>query len=288
MTNSVTAAAPPPQGQGVAEHTLTDILVSKIAISPYQPRLVFDKQKLQELSESIREVGLLRPILVRTIQDGYELIGGERRWRAVTALKWETVPAIITEMSDALAKVCAVSDNTGEPLTDYESALAYHKILANGEYRSQSELAAALGINRSTVSRCLQLVELPEPIQAILRERPDLITSNYAKQFVEYSRENQNVVVRVINGAMLRSKIGQVGALKIIGQKLSACTRPPQATTPKVFKGIGTLKRSGSKFEFSCEKNVDLDVLIGQFSEFLEAVDLSALCTKRASSDAQE
>lgn len=288
MTNSVTAAAPPPQGQGVAEHTLTDILVSKIAISPYQPRLVFDKQKLQELSESIREVGLLRPILVRTIQDGYELIGGERRWRAVTALKWETVPAIITEMSDALAKVCAVSDNTGEPLTDYESALAYHKILANGEYRSQSELAAALGINRSTVSRCLQLVELPEPIQAILRERPDLITSNYAKQFVEYSRENQNVVVRVINSGMLRSKIGQVGALKIIGQKLSACTRPPQASTPKVFKGIGTLKRSANKFEFSCEKNVDLDVLIGQFSEFLEAVDLSALSTKRASSDVQE
>lgn len=288
MTNSVIAAAPVPQGQGVAEHTLTDIPVSKIAASPYQPRLVFDKEKLQELSDSIREVGLLRPILVRSVKGGYELVGGERRWRAVTALMWETVPAIITQMSDALAKVCAVSDNTGEPLTDYESALAYHKILANGEYRSQSKLAEVLGINKSTVSRCLQLVELPEPIQAILRARPDLITSNYARQFVEYSRENQNVVVRVINSAMLRSKIGQVGALKIIGQKLSACTRSPQATTPKVFQGIGTLKRTGNKFEFSCEKNVDLDVLIGQFSEFLEAVDLSALSTKKVSSDVGE
>jgi ParB family chromosome partitioning protein len=288
MTNSVIAAALVSQGQGVAEHTLTNIPVSKISISPYQPRLVFDKQKLQELSESIREVGLISPILVRSIQGGYELVGGERRWRAVTALKWETVPAIIIEMSDALAKVCAISDNTGEPLTDYESALAYHKILADGEYRSQSKLAEVLGINKSTVSRCLQLVELPESIQAILRTRPDLITSNYAKQFVEYSRENQNVVVRVINSAMLRSKIGQVGALKIIGQKLSACTRSPQATTPKVFKGIGTLKRTGNKFEFSCEKNVDLDVLIGQFSKFLEAVDLSALSTKKVSSDAGE
>lgn len=277
MTNSVIAAAAMPQGQSVVEHILTNIPVSKIVVSPYQPRLVFDKQKLLELSQSIGEVGLIRPILVRTIPGGYELVGGERRWRAVTALNWETVPAVITEMSDTLAKVSAVSDNTGEPLTDYESALAYQKILANGEYSSQSALAAALGINKSTVSRCLQLVELPGSIHAILREHPELITSNYAKQFVEYSRENQNLVVRVINSAMLRSGMGQVATLKIIGQRLSACTRDSQATTPKVFKGIGTLKRTGNRLEFNCDKNVDLDVLFEHFSEFLETVDLTTL-----------
>ena len=254
-----------------SELVLKDIPVEDIVLSPYQPRLKFDQAKLMELRESIKAIGLGKPIIVRPRAGGYELVGGERRLRAVKELGWKTIPAVIKSMTDSLAMIIALSDNTGEALTDYESALGYARVLETGEERSQGAIAARLGINRSTISRCLQLVELPGSIQSILKDHPELITSNYAKQFVEYAKQDRKAVERVVRALMVDKGVGQVAALREIGKKLRPASSDPVET--KSFQGLGTVKRTGTKVEFRCEKGIDPSRFMQRIEAFLASID---------------
>lgn len=257
---------------------LKNIPTGSIVRSPYQPRLAFDKGKLAELADSIKVMGVIKPIVVRLTTLGFELVGGERRWRAASSVGLSFIPAIIIQdLSDSAAMLLAISDNTGEPLTDYESAVAYARILNSGEEKSQSTLAASLGINKSTVSRCLRLVELPESIQAILRVQPELITSNYAKQFVDYAKQNPHLVERVINSAMVSKKQGQVAVLRIIAQRISACTQVIPQAVRKSISGLGDMHVKGRKLQFSCEEGVDPALLMEQFEAFLSQLDPTQL-----------
>lgn len=282
-------ASAPIEGEWLPPNTIAEIPVSLVNVSPYQPRLVFNIARLGELKESIAKQGLINPILVRRTEAGYELVGGERRWRAVNALGWATIPAMVREISDAQAMLLAMLDNIDEPLTDYENAVGYARILRLGEEPSQASLAASLGINKSTVSRCLQLVELPENIQVILREHPGLITSNYAKKFVDYTKQDAFVVERVIRSAMVKKdpekSLGQVATLQLIGQRLSACTQAIPQSRPKQLAGLGTMKVKGQRLEIKCEAGIDPLRLQEHFEKFLSQIDPTVL---RASQGAKE
>lgn len=282
-------ASAPLEGELLPPNTIADIPVAMVVASPYQPRLVFNKARLNELKESIGIQGLIKPIIVRPTEAGYELIGGERRWRAVVALGWETIPAMVRVISDAQAMLLAMLDNIDEPLTDYENAIGYARILRLGQERSQATLAASLGINKSTVSRCLLLVELPENIQSILQEHPGLITSNYAKRFVDYAKQDAFVVERVIRSAMINKDpdkcLGQVATLQLIGQRLSACTQVIPQSRPKLLTGLGTMKIKGQRLEIKCEAGIDPIRLQEHFEKFFSQIDPSIL---RAEHSAKE
>lgn len=282
-------ASAPLVGELLPPNTIAEIPVAMVLVSPYQPRLVFNKARMGELKESIEIQGLIKPIIVRPTEAGYELVGGERRWRAVCALGWESIPAMVREISDAQAMLLAMLDNIDEPLTDYENAVGYARILRLGQEPNQAKLAASLGINKSTVSRCLLLVELPENIQAILREHPGLITSNYAKKFVDYTKQDPFVVERVIRSAMVnkdpKKRLGQVATLQLIGQRLSACTQVITRSTPKQFTGLGTMKVKGQKLEIKCDAGIDPVRLQEHFEKFLSQIDPSIL---RAEHSAKE
>ncbi|MGH7352961.1 MAG: ParB/RepB/Spo0J family partition protein [Candidatus Rokuibacteriota bacterium] len=153
----------------VEEESLVEIPVDRISVNPNQPRKTFDFNSLKELSESIRTSGVIQPIIVRREGDGYQLIAGERRWRAARQAGLQRVPGIVREATDAQSLELALIENLlREDLNPIEEADAYRKLLAQFGW-TQDELAQRVGRDRSTIANCLRLLRLPEVIQADLR-----------------------------------------------------------------------------------------------------------------------
>jgi len=132
----------------------------------FQPRTVFDESKIEELARTIHTHGVIQPIVVRQMEDGrYEIIAGERRFRAMTKLEWAEVPAIVRNLSDKeTASIALIENLQREELTAIEEALAYQKLLELHEL-TQEALAQRLGKGQSTVANKLRLLKLPPEIQ---------------------------------------------------------------------------------------------------------------------------
>lgn len=167
----VTAAAPtegPPQPAVPARM----VAVGSVSPNPFQPRREFVEQELADLAASIRENGLLQPIVVRAAPPGakasWELIAGERRWRAVTRLGWQEVPAIVKEADDRTLLVLALIENLQrEQLSALEEAEGY-KRLGEEFGLSQQQIADYVGRDRSTVANSLRLLQLPAQVRSYL------------------------------------------------------------------------------------------------------------------------
>lgn len=261
---------------------LSDIPVADIVKSKYQPRMVFDEKAIDELATSIQAIGLGKPILVRPLPNGkFELIGGERRWRSVQLLGWTTIQALVREMSDGVAMLLALTDNNQEDLSDYELARSYHRILENGEEQSQRALARRLGVNVSTVSRCLTLMQLSETIRTVLDKNPTLITGNYAKKFLEFSKTHSELVEKIVR-SMDTDGIQQEAALRQIEKDIAAASKLPVSAklTGIAFDGLGKMKVVGTRVEFKCVKGVNPELLSQHFENFLRNLDPTAVSEK--------
>lgn len=160
-----------PEPEAVETSGVSTLKVSSVVQSRFQPRLAYDQSKLQELAESIRESGVIYPILVREkVQSGslepqYELIAGERRLRAVKLLGHQEIPAIIKRVDDAeAAKIALIENLQRQELTAIEEALAYQRLQQEFEM-TQEQVAKAVGKDRATVTNTLRLLQLPKTIQ---------------------------------------------------------------------------------------------------------------------------
>jgi ParB family transcriptional regulator, chromosome partitioning protein len=148
---------------------LVDVPIDQIEVNPYQPRKVFDFTALDELAASIKSSGVIQPIIVRRIGGAYQLIAGERRWRAARQAGLDRIPAIVREATDAQSIELALVENLlREDLNPIEAAQAYQKLLAEFSW-TQEELAQRIGKDRTSIANCLRLLRLPEEIQADLR-----------------------------------------------------------------------------------------------------------------------
>ncbi len=138
----------------------------------YQPRKTFDEQPLAELAASVKEKGVLSPILVRPIgPDAYEIVAGERRWRAAQIAKLHDVPVVIREMPDGEALEIAIIENVQRAdLNALEEAMAYDQLMTAPFNRTQEQVAGQVGKSRSHVANTVRLLNLPEPVKAWLRE----------------------------------------------------------------------------------------------------------------------
>lgn len=146
-----------------------ELQIDSISPNPQQPRKDFDINRLQDLAASLRQSGLLQPVIVRRSGQGYQLVVGERRWRAAKLAGLGRVPAIVREVSDGEAIELALVENLlREDLNPMEEALAYQRLLAEFGW-TQEELAQRVGGDRSSIANCLRLLKLPEVIQADLR-----------------------------------------------------------------------------------------------------------------------
>jgi ParB family chromosome partitioning protein len=145
--------------------------VTAITPNPWQPRRDFDEEALQELAASIEASGLIQPIVVRPMGSRFELIAGERRWRAVQRLGWEHVPVVVKEIDDQAALTLALIENLQrDDLTAMDAAVAYQRLI--GEFDiSQAEVARLVGKNRATVANTLRLLRLPAEVQALVQSR---------------------------------------------------------------------------------------------------------------------
>ena len=142
-----------------------EVELQRVRPNPFQPRREFDSAALAELQASIRENGLLQPLVVRVAGDGFELVAGERRLRALTGLKHATAPAIVRELSDEQMLLLALVENLQrEELNAIEEAIAYQQLI-DGFGLTQSQVANRVGRNRSTVANSLRLLTLPQEVQ---------------------------------------------------------------------------------------------------------------------------
>jgi len=158
--------------QAQASGALRELPVAAIRPNPFQPRTHFDPAELTDLTRSIESSGLLQPIVVRSAGAGtYELIAGERRWRAVQQLGWANVPAVVKEADDRTLLTLALVENLQrDDLSPIDEALGYQRLL--DEFAMpQQELARMVGRDRSTVANTLRLLKLPLPVRGLLHEK---------------------------------------------------------------------------------------------------------------------
>ena len=156
-----------PQVQETEE--ITEISLDEIRPNPYQPRKTFDNKSLKELSESIKENGVFQPIIIRKSVNGYEIIAGERRFRASKLAKKKTIPAIIRDFDEAQMMEVAVLENLQrEDLTPLEEAQAYEMLQKNLGL-TQAEVSKRLGKSRPYIANYLRLLTLPQKTKRLLQ-----------------------------------------------------------------------------------------------------------------------
>ncbi|MFC4778344.1 nucleoid occlusion protein [Paenibacillus sp. GCM10023252] len=179
--------------QRVGQEEVRQIPIGEIDTSPYQPRTVFDDDRIEELCQTIKTHGVIQPIVVRMRNGRYEIIAGERRWRAVTKLGLDTIPAIIREFNDSQAASIALIENLQrEGLTAVEEAVAYQKLIDLHQL-TQESLAQRLGKSQSTIANKLRLLGLSDPVKFALMERK--ITERHARALLGLDSEELQLKV---------------------------------------------------------------------------------------------
>jgi ParB family transcriptional regulator, chromosome partitioning protein len=172
--------------------------VNAIRSNPYQPRLSFDKEEIDNLAQSISKQGLLQPILLRKKDDGYEIISGERRFRAMKILGNDKVPCIVKpKITDhEMIEMALVENIQRENLNDIEQAVAYQRLMLECGL-SHEEIAKKVGKSRSTVTNFLRLLRLPEEVQTMLRKKE--LTMGHARALLAIEDpEKQKAIAKKI------------------------------------------------------------------------------------------
>jgi ParB family chromosome partitioning protein len=157
--------------QAAESGVLRELPVSSIRPNPFQPRREFDEEGLEDLAQSIKASGLLQPIVVRAHAGAWELVAGERRWRAVQKLGWAKVPAVVKEVDDQSLLTLALIENLQrDDLSPMDEARGYDRLMREFAL-PQAEVARLVGRNRATIANSLRLLTLPPEVQQMLERR---------------------------------------------------------------------------------------------------------------------
>ncbi len=156
------------EAPGAADGEVERLPISRLLPNPFQPRREVAQDKLVELIASIRENGLLQPLVVRPAGDGWQIVAGERRWRAITELGWADIPAYVREVDDQTMLVLALIENLQrEELSPVDEAHAYQRLI--DEFgMTQGDVAEQVGRNRSTVANTIRLLGLPDKVLGMI------------------------------------------------------------------------------------------------------------------------
>ncbi len=242
-----------------------EIPVDLIDVSPYQPRIRIDEESLMRLAQSMDAGGQIYPIIVRRMPNGrYELIGGERRYRATLLTHRPTIRASIKHVGDAEAALMALADNDArEDLTDFERGRKYQQLIQTGVATSQSDLARRIGRERVFIQRCISFFKLPAPVVEMLEARPDLMGGSYAMQFVAVleSRKGQDsdLVIEAIN-KVFEGKLDITNALNWLKGAVRVRQEPASKPASQALhlggKRVGEIKVEGRKVVIVCSDGV--------------------------------
>jgi ParB family transcriptional regulator, chromosome partitioning protein len=174
--------------------SLIEVPIDQIEVNPNQPRKIFDFTALDELAASIKSSGVIQPIIVRKVGGIFQLIAGERRWRAARQAGLDRIPAIVRDATDAQSIELALVENLlREDLNPIETAQAYQKLLAEFGW-IQEELAQRVGKDRTSIANSLRLLRLPEEIQSDLRN--GRLTMGHARALLALTSATEQLRLR--------------------------------------------------------------------------------------------
>ena len=202
--------------EGEKHEKIAHIPVSQIKTNKYQPRVAFNEERLSELIKSIKEKGIIQPVLVRKVHDGFELIAGERRLRAAKRLQLENIPAIVKEVGDVdMLEISLIENIQREELNPIEEANAFERFITEFSF-TQEKIAQALGKDRSTIANTIRLLSLPKKIQEFISK--DTITAGHAKALLSLPTENEQL--RVAN-LIINKSLSVREAEKLVARRAS-------------------------------------------------------------------
>jgi ParB family transcriptional regulator, chromosome partitioning protein len=195
--------AVPTRGETAAARATLKLPIAFLRPNKLQPRKRFAPEELNDLAESIREKGILQPILVRPIKgeaNSYEIVAGERRWRASQMAKLHEVPVVIREMSDSESLEIAIIENVQRSdLNAIEEAAAYYELMERFKF-TQEKVAKEVGKSRSHIANTLRLLTLPEPVRALVREGK--LTAGHARTLIglpDAEKRAQEIIAGMLN-----------------------------------------------------------------------------------------
>ena len=222
---------------------IENISVDQLNPGQYQPRKRFDEESLQELADSIIEQGLMQPIIVRKAENNFEIIAGERRWRAAKLAKVDTIPVIVRDINDRTASIIALIENMQRvDLSAIEEAEGIKKMIDEFDM-THEEASDAVGKSRSAVSNLLRLLQLTDFVKDKLNSGD--IDMGHARALISLSTDQQNMVCQ-----------------KIINEKLSV------RKIEELIKS-GITKENNKKILKDNNKNNDIEILQKEFSDKL-------------------
>ncbi|MBS4212401.1 MULTISPECIES: nucleoid occlusion protein [Neobacillus] len=220
------------------------IPIDQIVPNRFQPRTVFDEEKIEELSRTIHTHGIIQPIVVREFASGqYEIIAGERRWRAMKKLGWDEAPAIVKNLNDSqTASVALIENLQREELSPIEEAIAYSKLLELHNL-TQEALAQRLGKGQSTVANKLRLLKLSQPIQDALLNKT--ITERHARALIPLKDpEKQVAMLTEIIERNLNVKQTEDRVFKLLEEKNEKPKAKRKAFSKDMRIAVNTIRQS--------------------------------------------
>ena len=269
------------QEVGISRETLKQIPIERIKRGTYQPRRQFDKEALQELADSLKSQGMIQPIVLRPRGDGYELIAGERRWRAAQLAGMAEIPAIIREYADADAAAVSLIENIQrENLNPLEEATALQRLQAEFGMSHQA-VADAVGRSRAAVSNLLRLLELHDEVKAMVDARE--LDMGHARALLGAAWEQQPLLARQVRDKGLSVRAVEALVKKSRQHKESGSGVPagPAAKDPDILALESRLgnklgssvqvrhKSNGSgKLEISYSSLDELDGILSHIRDF--------------------
>jgi ParB family chromosome partitioning protein len=246
--------------------------LDKIEPNPQQPRLAFNEESLQELSASVKEHGILQPILVRPLDGGrYQLIAGERRWRASRMAGLETIPALIEDIDDDTALEIAIIENLQrEDISPLDEAAMYDRMVHEHGY-SIRKLADKLGKDKGYLENRLRLADAPQEVRELVSLRKDTLSHAYELMKVEDPKKRKRLADQVAAGQLTLIKLRE----KIEGRR----TRPhglptEEVVDPEPVQASGNGVHDDDEWEApAAEIEITDDSLVNARHELADAVD---------------
>ena len=227
--DSILSLLPPEGAQG--DRSVRQIAVDRVTVNAKQPRLALPPLAIDELTASIREHGVLQPIIVRPTEPGsYEIVAGERRWRAVLSLGLPMIPAIVEAMSDEIALEVAIIENLQrEDLSPLDEAAIFARMTSELGY-SIRKLAERIGKDKGYVENRLRLMHAPADIRALVVERSDTISHAYELMKITDQSRRSELAAQVMRGELSLARLKSV-----VRDERPEPSPAPEVVAPSIF-----------------------------------------------------
>ncbi len=234
LGRGLSALIPSASQESQTSGEVTELAVDMIAPNPEQPRTDISEEGIAELADSIKKVGLLQPIIVRAHGEGYQIIAGERRWRASRLAGLERVPVrVLSKTATESLELALIENLQRQDLNAIEEARGYRKLLS--EYRmTQAELADKVSKSRSTITNALRLLDLPDEVQELVYEAK--MTAGHARAVLSVPDEaiRLKLAQRIVDDGLSVREAENLARLYAAGQT----ERAPRPAAPKSFKVV--------------------------------------------------